>query len=107
VPQWKLVWSPDAIDDLRDIAEFIALDKPEAARRWTRTLAAVAEQAAVMPFAGRRVPEFQRDDMREMIKRGYRVVYRVSEGLVEIVAVTEGHRRLPDDVLGRRGNLDG
>jgi toxin ParE1/3/4 len=47
------------------------------------------------------VPEFGREDMREMIKRGYRVMYRVSDELVEIVAVIEGHRRVSADILDR------
>lgn len=69
-----LIWSPDAINDLREIADYIALDKPKAARRWAQKLAALAEHAAALPFAGRRVPEFGRDDIREVIKRGYRVI---------------------------------
>lgn len=96
-----LIWSPDAISDLQEIADYIALDKPGAARRWSQTLAAMAEQAAELPFAGRRVPEFDRDDIRELIKRGYRVMYRVSDELVEIVAVIEGHRQVSADILDR------
>ena len=96
-----LIWSPDAISDLREIADYIARDKPGAARRWSQTLAAMAEQAAERPFSGRRVSEFDRDDIRELIKRGYRVMYRVSDELVEIVAVIEGHRRVSADILDR------
>jgi hypothetical protein len=36
----SLIWSPDAIRDLHEIADFIALDKPRAARRWVQTLTA-------------------------------------------------------------------
>jgi len=61
----------------------------------------VAEQAAELPFAGRRVPEFDREDVREAIKRGYRVMYRVGDESVEIIAVVEGHRRVSSDVLDR------
>jgi plasmid stabilization system protein ParE len=96
-----LIWSPDAIRDLHEIADYIALDKPNAARRWADTLATVAEQVAELPFAGRRVPEFDRDEIREVIKRGYRVMYRVSDELVEIVAVVEGHRQVSADILDR------
>jgi plasmid stabilization system protein ParE len=64
-------------------------------------LGAMAMQAAAMPLAGRRVPEFGRDDVREVIKRGYRVIYRVSDTQVEILGVVEGHRRLPADILDR------
>lgn len=94
-----LVWSAGAIADLEEVADFIALDKPGAARRWARVLVSMAEQAAAMPLAGRRVPEYDRDDVREMIKRGYRILDRVSEERVEILAVVEGHRRLPTNIL--------
>jgi toxin ParE1/3/4 len=94
-----LIWSARARRELREIGDYIARDKPEAAIRWIETLAAMAEQAAALPFAGRRVPEFGRDDVREVIKRGYRVIYRVFEDRVEIVTVREGHRRLPPDML--------
>ncbi|MFV8756670.1 type II toxin-antitoxin system RelE/ParE family toxin [Nannocystaceae bacterium ST9] len=90
-----LVWSEGAIADLEAIVDFIALDKPEAARRWAASLTSMAEQAAAIPFAGRQVPEYDRDDVREVIKRGYRVLYRVSVEQVEVLAVIEGHRRLP------------
>ncbi|MCA9695914.1 MAG: type II toxin-antitoxin system RelE/ParE family toxin [Myxococcales bacterium] len=99
--QRELIWSPDAIADLQEIVDYIARDKPDAARHWAQTLAALGKQAADLPFAGRRVPEFGRDDLREVIKRGYRVMYRVSDELVEIVAVLEGHRQVPDDISDR------
>jgi len=92
-----LIWSARARRELREIGEYIALDKPLAARQWVETLAAVAERATELPFAGRRVPEYERDDVREMIKRGYRVIYRVSDTQVEIITVSEGHRLLPSD----------
>jgi toxin ParE1/3/4 len=97
----KLVWSDAAIADAEEICDFIALDKPAAALRWSFVLGAMAEQAAAMPLAGRRAPEFERDDIREVIKRGYRVVYQVSDAEVEILAVLEGHRLLRADMLDR------
>jgi toxin ParE1/3/4 len=49
----------------------------------------------------RRVPEFDRGDIREVIKRGYRIMYRVSDERIEIVAVIEGHRQVSADILLR------
>ena len=97
----ELIWSPDAIADLQEIADYIARDKPEAARQWAQTLVGLGEQAAALPWSGRRVPEFERDELRELIKRGYRVMYRVGESQVEIVAVIEGHRQVPSDISER------
>jgi toxin ParE1/3/4 len=93
-----LIWSARARRELRELGEYIARDKPQAAHRWVEVLGAVAERAAAMPLAGRRVPEYERDDVREMIKRGYRVIYRVTDELVEIITVRDGHRQLPADI---------
>lgn len=35
-----------------------------------------AQPAAELPSSGRKVPELDRDDLREIVKRGYRIVYR-------------------------------
>ncbi|HLT38795.1 MAG TPA: type II toxin-antitoxin system RelE/ParE family toxin, partial [Enhygromyxa sp.] len=56
-----LVWTLGALADLEEIADYIALDKPAAALRWAQVLTAMAEHAAAMPLAGRRVPELDRD----------------------------------------------
>jgi plasmid stabilization system protein ParE len=98
VKQRTLIWSALARRELREIGEYIARDKPGAANQWIEALAAMAEQAAAMPLAGRQVPEYGRDDVREVIKRGYRVIYRVSDDRVEIVTVRDGHRRLPANI---------
>lgn len=99
--QRTLLWSTGARADLREIGEYIARDKPVAARRWVETLLLAAERAAALPLAGRRIPEYDRDDLREVIKRGYRVVYLVTDEQVEILAVFEGHRQLGSDLLAR------
>lgn len=48
-----------------------------------------------MPHAGRQVPELGRDDIREVLVRGYRIVYRVGPNGIDILTVFEGHRLLP------------
>lgn len=96
--QRALIWSARARRELGEIGEYIARDKPEAANRWVETLMAAAEQAAALPGIGRIVPEYGRDELREVIKRGYRVVYLVTDEQVEIVTVREGHRLMPDDI---------
>jgi toxin ParE1/3/4 len=90
----RLRWTLRARQQLADIGRFIARDKPGAARRWVETLRQRAAGAAERPLAGRAVPELDREDIREVIVRGYRIVYRVSEGLVEVLAVFESHRLL-------------
>ena len=90
----KLIWSPRARADLLAIAEFIAADDPAAAERWVRKLVGAMEMVASTPRAARMVPELRRDDLREVLVRTYRIVFRVAESTIEVVTVFEGHQRL-------------
>ncbi len=87
--------------DLDAIGDHIARDDPEAAERWVMKLVGTAEKAAGAPLAGRRVPELARDDVREVLVRTYRIVYRVTAKRCEVLTVFEGHRLFPQDVLLR------
>jgi toxin ParE1/3/4 len=85
---------------LEAIGEYIARDNDRAAERWVMRLIAAAERAAMVPLAGRRVPELGRDDVREAFVRSYRIVYRVGADRCEVLTVFEGHRLFPEDVKG-------
>jgi plasmid stabilization system protein ParE len=55
-----------------------------------------ARQVVEQPQAGRQVPELERTDIREIIERNYRIVYRIINDEVVVLTVFEGHRRFPD-----------
>jgi mRNA-degrading endonuclease RelE of RelBE toxin-antitoxin system len=46
------------------------------------------------------VPELGRNDVREVIIRGYRIVYRVGDETVEVLTVFESHRLLQSALGG-------
>jgi toxin ParE1/3/4 len=97
----KIVWTARAREDLRAIGDFIAEDSPAAAERGVGVLIAAAESAAALPLAGRIVPELRRDDVREVLRKTYQLVYKVRERHIEILTVFEGHRRFPPGIRGR------
>ncbi len=70
-------WTERAATDLLAIGDYIAVDKPAAARAWVERLRECAANIAETPRAGRVVPELGRDDVRE--------------GIV-VLTVFEGHR---------------
>ncbi len=76
------------------IGDFIARDDPRAALKWVKKLMATARAAARVPFGGRRVPELQQEEVREVFLKRYRIVYRVTAHSLEVLAVFEGHKRL-------------
>jgi len=91
-----VVWEPEARDDLDGIRRYIARDSPERARALLDRIEAVTDRLEPFPRSGRVVPEIGRDDIREVLVHGYRVIYRIEGDEVDILAVVHGARRLGD-----------
>lgn len=95
----KVELADRALADLRAIADHVGLDNPKAAARLVERILARMRQLARFPQSGRMVPERQHADARELIEGNYRIAYVVAKNAVTIVAVVEGHRRMPLDRL--------
>lgn len=85
-----IVWSPQAIEDLRTIREYISRDSPRYGSLIARRLVAAVERVSVFPESGRVVPEIGEPATREVLWRNYRIVYRIVETKVEVVTVFHG-----------------
>ena len=95
----RVVWSPLAIERGAEAAAYIAKDRPAAARRWVDDLFAAVATLAGLPERGRRVPEFPRPDVREILFGSYRVVYRIEGRRVAVLTVRHLRRHFdPDEV---------
>jgi toxin ParE1/3/4 len=90
-----IVWSPQAVGDLEAIRAYISEDSARYAELVVGRIVRSVERLAAFPQSGRVVPELNRPDVREVIVRPYRVVYRYREGKVEIVTVFRASRLLP------------
>lgn len=91
----RVVWAEQAFLRLSKIRAYIAADSPAAADKTLERLIDRGERLSRFPKSGRRVPEFPRSELREVIEGNYRIVYRVAEGTLEILTVFEGHQRFP------------
>ena len=91
-----LLWSPQSLRDIESIRAYIAEDSPLYADLVVRRLVAAAERLRAFPESGRIVPERNTPEIREVIVRPYRLVYRVRPGLVEIATVFRASRLFPD-----------
>jgi toxin ParE1/3/4 len=76
---YTVIFSPKAVGDLEAIVRYIALDNPKAARKVGQTLLNKTQELSQFPFKGQKVPEFNNSDIRQVILRPYRIVYRVEE----------------------------
>lgn len=77
----KILWSPSAVRSLQQVAFHIALDKPEAAIRWTETVRKKVSQLEKFPRSGRMVPELSRPEIREILTGNYRIIYRLGSSI--------------------------
>jgi addiction module RelE/StbE family toxin len=92
----RIVWSPQAAADLETIFKYIAREAPRYARVFAAESLAAVERAAECPRAGRVVPEFDTESLRERIVGRYRVIYRTDQGVAEVVTILHGSRLLRD-----------
>ena len=93
----RVVWTNRAFDHLLQLHEQFRLTSEVYAERMVDRLISRSEQLEAFPYSGRRVPEYDRDDVRELIERPYRLVYRVREDRLDVLAVVHGRRLLPDE----------
>ena len=91
-----IIWSPQSLRDLEAIREYIAQDSPRYAALVVQRIVAVVERLEVFPESGRVVPELNSPEIREVIVKPYRVVYRRRVEAVEIATVFRSSRLLPE-----------
>jgi len=97
----KVHWTARAEARLDAIHAYIAQDNPDAALRLVQTVLRRSEQIAAFPGSGRRVADYAREDVRELIEGQYRIVYRIGPTRIDVLTVMHVAQLLPTDVPGR------
>jgi len=90
----RIDWTPYAQADLVAIHEYIAQDSPLEATRMVNRLIGRVRQLRTFAHSGRRVPEAQDAEVRELIQTPYRVIYRALPNRIEIITVMHTARLL-------------
>jgi len=88
----KIKWSHEALERLIEIEDYISQGSPARAIQFVEQLIEHAESLSDKPRLGRIVPELANPDMRELIFKKYRIVYRLEKNRIIILTVFEGHR---------------
>jgi addiction module RelE/StbE family toxin len=94
----RVHWTQNAIEHLVNIYEYIALNSPTYADRMVDIITHRSEQIADQPLSGRKVPEYQTEDIRELIEKPYRIIYRIKANQIDVLAVIHGARLLPEEI---------
>lgn len=94
---FKVILSPRAIQDLREIVRYISFDNPPAAEKLGGELIAKTRLLSAFPDMGRVVPELDDPNIRELVFKSYRIVYpvRKERQAVEVSRYWHGARGTP------------
>lgn len=86
----EIIWTPFALEDLQSIYDYIAKDSPYYANRFIDKLVDRVDILIDHPKAGRIVPEFENELIRELIEGSYRIIYKINS-ITEIGIVRVHH----------------
>lgn len=93
----KVHWTDTAVGHLDAIYAYISLDSPEYALRTVDRLTRKSQQIADFPLSGRTVPEYEYDQIREVIEYPYRIIYYIMADQIDILAVLHGAQNVLEE----------
>ena len=95
----KIIWSPLAAQRMTEIADYISRDNPTGAVNWAKAIFEKIENIGQFPYMGRIVPEANRNEIRELIFKNYRIIYRVETNHISILTIRHGRQLLSSEEI--------
>lgn len=97
----RIEWSRNALEDLRQIKDYISRDSKRYAQIQIERLQAAITKAGRFPEIGRVVPEFPEGSWREILSGNYRIIYRadLSRRRILVLAVVHGKQLLQGSMV--------
>jgi addiction module RelE/StbE family toxin len=107
--KYKVIWADIAKNDLSSIIEYISNDSTTKALQILNKIKEKASSLYHSPKRGRIIPELQEHGIsqyREIIISPWRVIYRISDRNVYVLAVLDSRQNIEDILLKRFINLN-
>jgi addiction module RelE/StbE family toxin len=83
----KIIFTPQSVDDLKHLREFIEQKNPEAANRIAKHLLAGIARLKVFPNLGIEVKKAQTDMIRDLISGDYIIRYLLLKETIHILKI--------------------
>jgi len=102
--KYRVIWADVAENDLSNIIEFIANDSPTKALQILEIIKEKTSSLYHLLERGRLIPELQEHGIsqyREIIISPWRVIYRISDRNVYVLAVLDSRQNIEDILLKR------
>lgn len=98
----EVIWTEPALSDMDAIADYIALDKPDAAAALVKRVLERVEYLQLYPESGSRPPELKRSRYRQIVEQPCRVFYRYDGQRAYILYVMQSEQLLrPAKIVAR------
>jgi toxin ParE1/3/4 len=83
----KIIWSPLAVNRLEEIFDFISEDNTVAAGKLIGNIFKKVDSLSDYPERGRKVPEVNRNEIREVFEGEYRIIYHIDKKRISILTI--------------------
>lgn len=98
----EIIWADPALADLDAIADYIALENPQAASELVQRVFAHVEHLQDHPESGSRPAEFKRSRYRQIVEPPCRIFYRYDGETIYVLHVMRTERLLRKGRLATR-----
>jgi toxin ParE1/3/4 len=102
----EIIWTDPALNDLEAIADYIAIENPQAAARLVQRVFHHVELLVAHPESGSRPAELEDSRYRQIVEPPCRVFYRYDGEQVLILHVMRSERLLRRSRLGSHDPQD-
>jgi len=90
----EIRWSPLATDDYESVISYYEKTAPKFAQNFAKKIIIIIENLSKFPKMGRIVPEIENIEIREILYRNFRIIYRLKEDILEIARIIHGSHML-------------
>ena len=95
----KVEWLRFANNDLIQIYNYIYEDSVYYSIKTINEIITKTDNLEVFPYIGRKIPEHNRENERELIYKSYRIMYRIESNKIFIRRIWHSARKLPQQLI--------
>ncbi len=85
----KIVFEDSFLLKLQRQADYISNDKPQAAKKFKIAVIKECESLISNPYRCRKSIHFNDENIRDLIFKGYTIIYKISDDTISIFALTK------------------
>lgn len=95
----NLKWQKTARNDLTQVYNYIYEDSIYYAIKTVENIVKLVDNLSYFPYIGRKIPEYNLENYRELIYKSYRIIYKVHSNEVLIRRVWHSAREMPKNLI--------